>query len=101
MARDDSHPFKADAEALLATPHIGRTRWPGEKIADCYMVLFRSLAVSRPYTSRSCPNQYQGAEAQRRFRVLLNTTAFRNISMQQLIDNSDPASFDRMIGTLM
>lgn len=93
-------PLQRDAQALLDTPHIGATHGAGERIADCYMVLMRSLRTTRPYTSRSCPTQYQGAEAQRRFRVLLSTTAFTNITMEQLIAATDEASFNRLIAGL-
>lgn len=93
-------PLQNDAQALLDTPHIGTTQGPGERIADCYMVLMRSLRTSRPYASRGTPTQYQGSEAQRRFRVLLSTTAFSNITMEQLIAANDDASFDRLIAGL-
>ncbi len=100
MANDARHPLRADAADLLTTPHTGATHGPGETIADCYMVLFRSLRVSRPYVSQACPTQYLGNEGQRRFRVLLATSAFRNITIDQLLSDSDAASFDRLIRSL-
>lgn len=93
-------PLQEDARVLLNTPHIGATHGPNERIADCYMVLMRSLRTSQPYSSRACPTQYQGAQAQRRFRVLLSTTAFSNITMEQLIAATDDASFNRLIASL-
>lgn len=97
LARQMGDPLQADAAALLVTPHLGDTGGGPERIADCYMILIRSLRSSRPYSSRSCPTQYHGAEAFRRFRVLLNTTAFSNITNAQLMAASDEASLGRLI----
>lgn len=101
FARQPGHPLQQDAAALLSTPHLGATGGAGERIADCYMVLMRSLRTSRPYSSRSCPTQYQGTEAQRRFRVLLATSAFRNFTIEQLTADADGTSFDRLIRSLL
>ncbi len=101
MARQPGHPFRQDAAALLATPHIGGTHGLGERIADCYMVLFRSIRISRSYSSRSCRTQWIGAEGQRRIRVLLATTAFRHLTVEQLEREANGAGFDRLIRTLV
>ncbi len=88
-----------DAQALLATPHEGTTQFAGEKIADCYMVLFRSLAVQRPYSHPASPSSYRGAEAERRFAVLLRTSAFTRfrLTRQRLV----PANFDELLTSLV
>lgn len=100
---DRTHPLHEDATALMRTPHTGATDWAGERIADCYMVLMRSLVMNDPYSSGSCPSQYRGAEAQRRFRVLLHTTAFRNMNLnvERLREDNNPDSFDTLIRSLI
>lgn len=96
------HPLRADAAALLSTPiHSSRrTHGPGEIIADCYQILFRSLRISRPYRNRAITTHYTGREAQRRFRVLLATTAFQNVSLRQLREDNNDQGFNNLIEDL-
>lgn len=65
----------ADGSALLATGHDGATQGAGERIADCYMVYLLQTIAGVPYQHPADRAAYRGAEAQRRFRVLLASPA--------------------------
>lgn len=61
---------------LVNTPHRGKTSFSGEHFADCYMIYLLQEVANYSYIHPAAPNAYKGVEAQRRFRVLLNSPAF-------------------------
>jgi len=103
FANQRTHALYADSNALLATPvnaTLRATHGAGEVIADCYQILFRFLRDSSPYRNSVITTEYTGREAQRRFRVLLATSAFRFFTLEQLTAATDEQSFDRLISSL-
>jgi hypothetical protein len=62
---------------LAATAHEGATDFDGERFADCYMLYLLNEVARRPTRHPAEPAAYQGEAAQRRYRILLSTPAFR------------------------
>lgn len=65
----------ADAAALLNTLHRGATPGAIERTADAYLAFVMLRIARAPFVHGAQPGAYVGSEAERRFRVLLETRA--------------------------
>lgn len=61
---------------LAGTGHEGTTSFDGERFADCYMIFVVTQIAGRSYNHPADPRAYRGAEATRRFGIMLNSPAF-------------------------
>lgn len=86
FARDRNHILRNDARDLLDTPIDPEraTHGAGERVADCYQILLKWLKTGQGTNSRILGGRYIGSEAQKRFRVLLATSAFSQFSLEML-----------------
>lgn len=62
---------------LAATAHEGTTDFDGERFADCYMLYLLNEVAGQRTRHPADPAAYQGEGAQRRYRILRSTPAFR------------------------
>ncbi len=67
---------RAGYRLLADTGHDGATDFDGERFADCYMIFLVTQVAGRSYNHPADPRAYRGAQATRRFELLLNTPAF-------------------------